>query len=49
MITMNRTMLPIAPCEFELFPDDEFLAVQFPETQAEASCKLQLVLDPEIL
>ena len=41
--------LPIAPWEFELVPDVEFIAVQFPETQAEALCDLQLVLDPEIL
>ena len=41
--------LPTAPREFELVSDGEFFEVQFPETQAEASRELQLVLDPEFL
>jgi hypothetical protein len=41
--------LPTAPRKFELVPDGEFLEVQFPETQAEASRELQLILDPEFL
>ena len=40
---------PTAPREFALVPDGEFLEAQFRETQAEASRKLQLVLDPEFL
>ena len=40
---------PTAPREFVLVPDGEFLEVQFPETQAEAPCELQLILDPEFL
>ena len=41
--------LPTFAREFELVPDGEFLEVQFPKTQAEASRELQLVLDPEFL
>ncbi|MDB4540255.1 hypothetical protein N9250_01065 [bacterium] len=41
--------LPTAPSEFEWVPDGEFLEVQVPETQLEASRELQLVLDPEFL
>ena len=40
----GQTTVATAPSQFELVPDGEF-----PETQAEASRELQLVLDPEFL
>jgi hypothetical protein len=44
-----KQSLSTAPSEFELVPDGEFLEVQVPETQLEASRELQLILDPEFL
>ncbi|MDC3256406.1 hypothetical protein OAU93_03280 [bacterium] len=44
-----KSPLPTAPSEFELVADGEFLEVQVPETQLEASRELQLILDSEFL
>ncbi|MDE0937487.1 MAG: hypothetical protein OSA89_16335 [Mariniblastus sp.] len=43
----TKQPLPPAPSQFKLVPVGESLEVQFPETKAEASRKLPLVLDLE--